>query len=76
MKALLVILVSQQAQGLLEMFQDAQAMVHFDGTARHQSVGARDEPWLHQLLLAVAKHTGLAALINTSFNTRGWQLRA
>ena len=48
-----------------------EAMVHFDGTARHQSVGATDEPWLHQLLLAVAKHTKLAALINTSFNTRG-----
>ena len=48
-----------------------QAMVHFDGTARHQSVGATDEPWLHQLLLAVSKHTKLAALINTSFNTRG-----
>ena len=46
-------------------------MVHFDGTARHQSVGVTDEPWLHQLLLAVSKHTKLAALINTSFNTRG-----
>ncbi|CAE7222655.1 unnamed protein product, partial [Symbiodinium sp. CCMP2592] len=29
------------------------------------------EPWVHQLLLAVGKLTGLAALINTSFNTRG-----
>ncbi len=48
-----------------------EAMVHFDGTARHQSVGESDEPWLHELLLAVAKYTGLAALINTSFNSRG-----
>jgi len=47
------------------------AMVHFDGTARHQSVGHKDEPWIHELLLAVGKHTGLAALINTSFNTKG-----
>eukprot|EP00439_Symbiodinium_sp_Y106_P038770 s2117_g4.t1 len=47
------------------------SMVHFDGTARHQSVGASDEPWVHQLLLAVGNLTGLAALINTSFNTRG-----
>lgn len=38
---------------------------------RHQSVGKADEPWLHALLLAVGKRTGLAALINTSFNTRG-----
>merc|ERR1712187_1038382 len=45
--------------------------VHLDGTARHQSVGQIDEPWLHSLLLAVGKKTGLAALINTSFNTKG-----
>eukprot|EP00438_Fugacium_kawagutii_P002419 Skav210804 [mRNA] locus=scaffold275:311731:312060:- [translate_table: standard] len=44
---------------------------HFDGTARHQSVGKQDEPWIHALLLAVGKRTGLAALINTSFNSRG-----
>merc|ERR1712039_331911 len=47
------------------------ALSHLDGTARHQSVGARDEPWIHVLLLAVGAHTGLAALINTSFNTKG-----
>merc|ERR1719198_330112 len=47
------------------------AMVHLDGTARHQSVDAEDEPWIHALLLAVGKRNGLAALINTSFNTKG-----
>merc|ERR1719191_1673055 len=47
------------------------ALAHVDGTARHQSVGARDEPWIHSLLLAVGRRTGLAALINTSFNRRG-----
>merc|ERR1719305_1681369 len=47
------------------------ALTHLDGTARHQSVGHGDEPWLHELLLAVGKRTGLAALINTSFNTKG-----
>ena len=47
------------------------AMVHFDGTARHQSVGKSDEAWLHALLLSIGKITGLAALINTSFNTKG-----
>merc|ERR1712151_605629 len=47
------------------------ALAHIDGTARHQSVGKDDEPFIHALLLAVGKLTGLAALINTSFNTRG-----
>merc|ERR1712187_920986 len=47
------------------------ALAHYDGTARHQSVGRDDEPWLHALLLAVGRRTGLAALINTSFNSRG-----
>merc|ERR1712203_972529 len=41
------------------------ALAHLDGTARHQSVGKDDEPWIHSLLLAVGKITGLAALINT-----------
>merc|ERR1719265_669842 len=47
------------------------ALAHLDGTARHQSVSKDDEPWIHALLLAVGKRTGLAALINTSLNTRG-----
>ena len=47
------------------------ALAHLDGTARHQSVARRDDAWLHALLRAVGKRTGLAALINTSFNTRG-----
>merc|ERR1712061_40207 len=47
------------------------AMAHIDGSARHQSVGSQDEAWIHALLLAVGKRTGLSALINTSFNTRG-----
>merc|ERR1719463_866600 len=47
------------------------ALVHLDGTARHQSVGESHEPWIHALLLAVGRRTGLAALINTSFNTKG-----
>eukprot|EP00438_Fugacium_kawagutii_P002062 Skav212343 [mRNA] locus=scaffold1488:238591:240732:+ [translate_table: standard] len=46
-------------------------LAHVDGTARHQSVGAKDEPWIHALLLAVGRKTGLAALINTSFNSKG-----
>ena len=47
------------------------AIVHFDGTARPQTVSASDDAWLHALLLAVKARTGWAVLINTSFNTRG-----
>eukprot|EP00746_Dinoflagellata_sp_MGD_P078995 gnl/MRDRNA2_/MRDRNA2_31557_c0_seq1.p1 gnl/MRDRNA2_/MRDRNA2_31557_c0~~gnl/MRDRNA2_/MRDRNA2_31557_c0_seq1.p1 ORF type:complete len:681 (-),score=100.96 gnl/MRDRNA2_/MRDRNA2_31557_c0_seq1:265-2307(-) len=47
------------------------AMVHLDGTARHQSVGKKDEPWLHALLHAVGRRTGCPCLINTSFNSKG-----
>ena len=47
------------------------ALAHLDGTARHQSVSREDEPFIHALLLAVGRRTGLAALINTSFNTKG-----
>eukprot|EP00438_Fugacium_kawagutii_P009632 Skav214981 [mRNA] locus=scaffold508:147289:149361:- [translate_table: standard] len=54
-----------------EVRQRFPGLAHFDGTARHQSVGKQDEPWVHALLLAVGKRTGLAALINTSFNSRG-----
>ena len=39
------------------------ALAHLDGTARHQSVARRDDAWLHALLRAVGKRTGLAALI-------------
>eukprot|EP00933_Yihiella_yeosuensis_P024557 TRINITY_DN19043_c0_g1_i1.p1 TRINITY_DN19043_c0_g1~~TRINITY_DN19043_c0_g1_i1.p1 ORF type:complete len:291 (-),score=45.35 TRINITY_DN19043_c0_g1_i1:35-907(-) len=47
------------------------ALAHLDGTARHQSVGKHDEPWVHALLLAVGRRIGVPALINTSFNTKG-----
>ena len=47
------------------------ALAHVDGTARHQSVGQGDEPWIHALLTAVGRRTGIAALINTSFNSKG-----
>merc|ERR1712061_774959 len=55
----------------METAKQFPALAHLDGTARHQSVGRDDEPWLHSLLLAVGRRTGLAALINTSFNSRG-----
>ena len=56
---------------LPEMRANYPGLAHVDGTARHQSVSRSDEPWLHALLHAVAARTGLAALINTSFNAKG-----
>ena len=50
------------------------ALAHLDGTARHQSVSASDEPFIHSLLIAVGRLVGLAALINTSFNTKGFPI--
>ncbi|CAL1143546.1 unnamed protein product [Cladocopium goreaui] len=58
-------------QVLPETRRSFPALSHLDGTARHQSVARTEEPWIHALLMAVGKRTGLAALINTSFNTKG-----
>ena len=47
------------------------AIVHFDGTARLQTVERKKNEWLWRLLEAVKKKTGKGVLCNTSFNTRG-----
>lgn len=44
---------------------------HTDGTVRVQTVSKKDDPWLHNLLLAFGKETGVPILINTSFNDSG-----
>mmetsp|Transcript_6296 Transcript_6296/g.14841 ORF Transcript_6296/g.14841 Transcript_6296/m.14841 type:complete len:104 (+) Transcript_6296:1390-1701(+) len=36
----------------------APAIVHFDGTARLQTLAAEDDPWMHSLLLAVGNNKG------------------
>ncbi|MGN6688620.1 MAG: carbamoyltransferase family protein [Actinomycetales bacterium] len=46
------------------------AVVHVDGTARVQTVGA-SEPLLRKLLGAFETRTGLPVLVNTSLNTAG-----
>ena len=55
------------------MHELARAVWHFDGTARPQTVSARDDPWVHALLRAVGARvpSKLPVLINTSFNTKG-----
>lgn len=49
----------------------APAVLHVDGTARVQVVGADGDPWLVALLEAFRARTGVPLLVNTSFNRRG-----
>jgi carbamoyltransferase len=49
----------------------APAVVHIDGTARVQTVGANDDPFLLELLRAFDELAGVPVLVNTSFNRRG-----
>ncbi|MEO7496985.1 MAG: carbamoyltransferase C-terminal domain-containing protein [Massilia sp.] len=46
------------------------AVTHVDGTARLQTVGIDDDPFLRALLLAFEARTGLPVLLNTSFNRK------
>ena len=47
------------------------AVVHVDGTARIQTVDAREEPRVAGLLRAFERRTGLPVVVNTSLNTAG-----
>lgn len=47
------------------------AITHVDGSARLQTVSARDNPDFHALLLAVGERTGRQMVLNTSFNVKG-----
>lgn len=51
-----------------------QAGLHVDGTTRPQVVSAAVQPRFHALLSAYGRRSGLAALINTSFNESGFPL--
>jgi carbamoyltransferase len=44
------------------------AVTHVDGTARLQTVGPDDDPFLRRLLLHFAERSGVPVLLNTSFN--------
>lgn len=46
------------------------AIVHFDGTARLQTVTARTNPWYHGFLCKWHDASGVPILLNTSFNDR------
>ena len=47
------------------------AVVHVDGTARVQTVDARDEALVARMLEAFEARTGLPVVVNTSLNTAG-----
>ena len=47
------------------------AITHVNGSARLQTVSAKDNPDFHQLLMAVGDATGSQMVLNTSFNVKG-----
>jgi carbamoyltransferase len=51
-----------------EMKRQCPAAVHVDGTARPQLVSADSNPSFHRILKRYHELTGIAAVINTSFN--------
>jgi carbamoyltransferase len=46
------------------------SITHVNGSARLQTVSAKDNPDFHALLLAVGKTTGRQMVLNTSFNVK------
>jgi carbamoyltransferase len=47
------------------------AITHVNGSARVQTVSAKDNPDFHHLLQAVGRKTGKQMVLNTSFNVKG-----
>jgi len=48
----------------------AQAVVHFDGSGRLQTVTKNDNKWYHTFISKFNSKTGVPILLNTSFNDR------
>jgi carbamoyltransferase len=51
--------------------QRVPAIVHANGTARLQTVSSAQNPFMHDVLEAFARRTGVPVLINTSLNVKG-----
>jgi carbamoyltransferase len=51
--------------------EELPAITHVDGSARVQTVSARDNGEFHELLKAVGRRTGRELVLNTSFNIKG-----
>lgn len=54
-----------------ERADEIAAVRHSDGTARIQTVSARDAPLFHRLIACFRERTGVPVVVNTSFNTLG-----
>ena len=54
-----------------KLSKDAPAIVHVDGTARVQMVSKKYNPLYHKMISAFYKITGVAVVLNTSFNIKG-----
>jgi carbamoyltransferase len=50
---------------------DIPAITHVDYSARLQTVSREDNPLYHEMIEAFRRRTGIALVINTSFNVRG-----
>jgi carbamoyltransferase len=60
------------AAGVSERAQlQAPGICHYDNSARVQTIDAREDAFLHQVLSRVEQATGCPILINTSLNPRG-----
>jgi hydroxymethyl cephem carbamoyltransferase len=51
--------------------RDLRAITHVDGTARAQTINAKQNPMMHRLLCAFSKLSGVGVLCNTSLNFNG-----
>ncbi|MEV8037866.1 carbamoyltransferase C-terminal domain-containing protein [Streptomyces sp. NPDC086182] len=47
------------------------AVVHANGTSRVQTITKEQNPFMHAVLMAFARRTGVPVLINTSLNVKG-----
>ncbi|MDI2130077.1 carbamoyltransferase C-terminal domain-containing protein [Yinghuangia seranimata] len=54
-----------------EVRERVPAVVHLDGSARHQTLARDDNPLLHRALAAFRDATGVPMLCNTSLNDKG-----
>ncbi|UCD16295.1 MAG: hypothetical protein JSV44_07440, partial [Candidatus Zixiibacteriota bacterium] len=54
--------------------RELQAITHIDGTARIQTVNVNDNRLLYSVLREFERRTGVAVLLNTSFNLRGYPI--
>ncbi|MFD8011574.1 carbamoyltransferase [Streptomyces sp. NPDC058955] len=60
------------ASGVTEKARElVPAIVHANGTSRLQTVTRSQNPFMHEVLSAFARRTGVPVLINTSLNVKG-----